>query len=59
MVRGRVGKQFSIHHFVQEAILVMKSFAGLTMRYGNENDFRKVAVPVNAFIRNMEEKENK
>jgi hypothetical protein len=49
MVRGPVGKQCSIQHFIQEAILVMKSFAGSTMRCGSENDFQKVAVSNNAF----------
>jgi hypothetical protein len=59
MVRGRVGKQFSIHHFVQEAILVMKSCDGSTMRSGSENDFRKAAVSVNAFFRKMNGKKER
>ena len=55
MVEGPVGMQCSIQHYIQEAILVMKSCAGSTMRCGSENFFRKTAVLVNACIMEMKE----
>ena len=59
MGRGCVERQCSIHHFKQEAILVMKGCAGSTMRCGSEDVLRKATVSVNAFIRGMKGNEER